>query len=111
MKGLTNMEPMSIVARELLECINDIWEKFAKCPPVDSALVLSEVPIFLKRTHRYSLIFLRNPVNLLIDICGIGSFHLTLYPGWNDLSLPDKTKISLVSGKLSAIHRCTDVLR
>lgn len=97
---------------ELLEDINALWENTPKRPSADSWIALSKNPISLKRTHRHSLIFLSKPIDLFIDICGIGKVCVPMKIGWNDLSLLEGTAIALASSddSMSALYRCTDIL-
>jgi hypothetical protein len=108
------MEPMRILAHEISEMlayIDALWENTPKRPPVDNLLALSETPISLKLPRRYGLLFLSKPIDLLIDMCGIGKFPLSLQVGWNDVSFPEGTTIALASdGSLSALYRCSDTL-
>lgn len=106
------MEPLHILAHEiseLLAYIDTLWENIPKRPSVDSSLVLSGTPISLKSPRRYSLLFLSRPIDLFIDICGIGKVCVSMKIGWNELSVPDGTTIALASDdSLSALYRCTD---
>jgi hypothetical protein len=94
---------------ELLEWINEYWDSLPKRPPVDSALALSDTPIYLQQHgRRRGLIFIPRPVTLSINIPGLGQFLVTPRIGWNNLSVPMGTQIALTSGELSAVYRCTD---
>lgn len=127
MKGVTNMELNHIVSNvspneklrghlhkvicELLEEIEKIADNLPKRPSTDSLLALSETPLSLKLTHRYGLLFLGKPVDLLIDMYGIGKACVSLGVGWNQLDMGEGTAIALASGgSLSALYRCTDTL-
>ena len=96
---------------ELLEEVKEIADRFVKLPQIDHSVTLSATPISLKLTRRYSLLFLSKPTDLFIDISGIGRVLLSLQIGWNDISLPFETEVSLASdGVVSAIYRCIDTL-
>ena len=101
------MEPFQIISQH----INDIWQRLPKLPPVIGVLTLSRTPISLKQRHRYNLIFLSKPVELVVDIPAFGNSMLKLPIGWIDLTLPEGSKVSLASGGLlSALYRCIDTL-
>jgi hypothetical protein len=96
---------------EFLEWIDDCWENTPKRPPIDQSVTLSEAPISLKLTHRYGLLFLGKPIDLLIDMCDFGRFRIPMKVGWNDLTLPEGTTIALASdSSLRAVYRCIDTL-
>jgi hypothetical protein len=103
---------LRMVICELLADINEIADRFEKLPPIDQSVTLSETPISLKRAHRYGLLFLGNPIDLLIDMCGIGKVCVPMRIGWNDVScLPEGTTIALASdSSLRAVYRCIDTL-
>ena len=99
------MEPLQIIAQS----INDILDSLPKRPSTYGTLDLSKEPLFLKRTHRYSQVFLTNPIDLCVDIPLFGEFLLTLPVGWHDLSLPENARVALASGgSLSALYRSID---
>lgn len=97
--------------QELRESIKEMLDSLPKLPSVDQVVTLSSVPIQLDRSkRRYSLIFFPQSVNLVISIPEIGRFPLTLNTGWNELSMPDGTEVTLASeqGSMSALYRCID---